>query len=390
MVFWRKKKKAEDQDKQNEQEQDKQVQPEQAAPVPESVPEEAEPESVAPLEPEAKETATPPVQPVEQVAEPVKNVEAAEPVEPLAEAQGSWLSRLGSGLSKSSNKLTQGLTDLVTKKKLDQDMLDELEDLLITADLGPKTAAKLVEEFGRERFGKDISEDEIKEALAAQITEILTPVAKPLEYPAPLSVVLVCGVNGVGKTTTIGKIAYELNVQESMPVMIAAGDTFRAAAIEQLEIWAQRAKCKLVRKDLGADAAAVAYEAYDQAKREGAKVLFIDTAGRLHNKSNLMAELEKIVRVLKKQDEALPHSTLLVLDATTGQNAVEQVRIFKEMVNITGLVVTKLDGSAKGGIVVSLADQFGLPIHMVGVGEQIGDLQPFNAGDFAKSLVGLK
>lgn len=312
---------------------------------------------------------------------------------PEAEEDGGWLTRLGRGLSKSSAKLTQGLTDLVTKRKLDQTMLDALEDLLITADLGPKTAARLVADFGKDRFGKDIAEEEIREALAAQITAILSPVALPLAFKKPEGggpfTVLVCGVNGVGKTTTIGKMAYDLHIRQKRPVMIAAGDTFRAAAIEQLEIWAQRAHCPLVKKDIGADAAAVAYESYEKAKREGADVLFIDTAGRLHNKSNLMAELEKIVRVLKKQDENLPHAVLLVLDATTGQNAFEQVRIFKDMVSVTGLIVTKLDGSAKGGVVVGLADQFGLPVHMVGIGEQIDDLRPFDARDFSRSLVGL-
>ncbi len=317
--------------------------------------------------------------------------EAASGKKPEAEeGTGGWLDRLSKGLSKSSAKFTQGLTDLVTKKKLDQDMLDELEELLITADLGPKTAARIVEEFGKDRFGKDISEDEIRQALAESIAAILRPVAQPVTFEgAKPFVTLVCGVNGVGKTTTIGKVAHELRTRQQRAVVLAAGDTFRAAAIEQLDIWAQRAGCSLLQKEIGADSAAVAYEAYEKAKTEGADVLLVDTAGRLHNKANLMAELEKIVRVLKKQDESLPHAVLLVLDATTGQNAVEQVRIFKEMLNVTGLIVTKLDGTAKGGIVVALADQFGLPIHMVGVGEQIGDLRPFDADDFARSLVGL-
>ncbi len=357
MVFWKKK-------KPETEKQEETVKTEQVAPVQETVTEQAPPEP----EPAPKEPSP----------------------EPIPEKQGNWFSKLSSGLSKSSGKITQGITDLVTKKKLDQVMLDELEDVLITADLGPKTAAHLVAEFGKDRFGKDISEDEIKEALAASVAGILAPVAKPVDFTGHKPfVVLVCGVNGVGKTTTIGKIAHDLNMTQKRSVLIAAGDTFRAAAIEQLDVWAQRAGCPILKKELGADAAAVAYEAYEKAKADGTEVLFIDTAGRLHNKSSLMAELEKIVRVLKKQDENLPHAVLLVLDATTGQNAVEQVRTFKEMVDVTGLVVTKLDGSAKGGIVVSLADQFGLPIHMVGVGEQIGDLRPFDADDFAKSLVGL-
>lgn len=309
------------------------------------------------------------------------------------EQKSGWFSRLSEGLSKSSGKLTQNIGDLITKRRLDQEMLDQLEDVLIMADLGPKTAAKIVAEFSRDRFGKDISDEEVRGALAGHIAEILEPVALPMNFDAPEEggplVILVCGVNGVGKTTTIGKIAKNLRDQTGKRVMLAAGDTFRAAAVEQLAIWADRAGATLVRKDVGADAAAVAFEAYERAKAEQADILMIDTAGRLHNKSNLMAELEKVIRVLKKQNENLPHAVLLVLDATTGQNAMEQVRVFKEIVNVTGLAVTKLDGSARGGIVVALADQYGLPIHFVGVGEGAGDLQPFSAPDYAQSLVGL-
>lgn len=307
--------------------------------------------------------------------------------------ESSWFSRLSKGLSKSTNKITQGLGDLITKKKLDQETLDDLEDILITADLGPVTAAKIVSEFGKDRFGKEVSEDEIKQVLAQSISDILKPVATPMifekrEDGKPM-VVLVSGVNGVGKTTTIGKIAHELHFKEGKKIMLAAGDTFRAAAVEQLKIWADRAESLFYGKDLGADAAAVAYEAYEQAVQDNVDILFIDTAGRLHNKANLMAELEKIVRVLKKKDESLPHEVLLILDSTTGQNAHDQLKTFKEMVNVTGLAVTKLDGSAKGGVVVSLADHFGMPICLIGVGENIGDLQPFDADEFAKSLVGL-
>jgi len=306
--------------------------------------------------------------------------------------EGGWLSRLTSGLSKSTKKMTQGITDLVTKKKLDEEALEELEDILIAADLGPQTAMKIVEDFSKTRFGKDIAEDEIKEALSEGITAILDPVAKPLEIKKPANgpfVILVCGVNGAGKTTTIGKLAYQLHYQQKYSVMMAAGDTFRAAAVEQLEIWAQRVGCKLLKKDVGADAASVAYEAYEQAKAENVDVLMIDTAGRLQNKKNLMEELQKVIRVLQKQDEALPHSCLLVLDATTGQNAFSQVETFKEMVDVSGLIVTKLDGSAKGGVLVGLADQFGLPVHAVGVGETIEDLQPFQAREYANALVGI-
>lgn len=376
-MFWRKKKdKTED--------AEAQALPQEAAEAPPVAP---EPQALlkpepAPIIPEATKAAPEP--------EPAP-LAASENTED--EKEGGWLTRLSQGLSKSSNKITQGLTDVLTKRKLDQDMLDELEDVLIMADLGPRTAAKIVEEFSRDRFGKDISEEEIKEALAETIAGILEPVAKPLTYSkendAGPFVVLMCGVNGAGKTTTIGKIAYDLHIKNGRSVAMAAGDTFRAAALEQLQVWADRARAPLIKKELGSDAASVAYEAYQQAQAKNSDVLLIDTAGRLQNKANLMDELQKIVRVLKKQNEALPHAVLLVLDATTGQNAFEQVRIFKEIVNVTGLIVTKLDGSAKGGVVVGLADQFGLPIHMVGVGEKIEDLQLFNPRDFARSLVGL-
>lgn len=306
--------------------------------------------------------------------------------------EGGWLSRLTSGLSKSTQKITTGISDLVTKKKLDQETLDGLEEVLIEADLGPKTAVKIIKEFSKDRFGKDIAEEEIQEALAETIATILEPVARPFEVKKPDDgpfVVLVCGVNGAGKTTTIGKLAHQLHYGERKSVMIAAGDTFRAAAVEQLEEWAKRSDSGFLAKDIGADAAAVAYEAYEKAKTEGRDVLFIDTAGRLHNKVNLMAELEKIIRVLKKQNENLPHTTLLVLDATTGQNAFAQLETFKDMIDITGLIVTKLDGSAKGGVLVGLADQFGVPVHSIGVGESIEDMQSFCAREYARSLMGL-
>lgn len=324
----------------------------------------------------------------------MEEIPAALPVEESGDRPGeTWVSRLGLGLSKSSSKLTQGLSDLLTKKKLDEEMLEGLEELLITADLGPKTAARVVADFSSGRFGKDISEEEVREALAASISKILSPVAKPLQIERPANggpfVILVCGVNGAGKTTTIGKLAYDWSKNKSKSVMLAAGDTFRAAAIEQLSVWATRAGCPIIKKDIGADAAAVAFESYQTAKEQGADILMIDTAGRLQNKSNLMAELEKIIRVLKKQDESLPHAVLLVLDATTGQNALSQVETFKAMVNVTGLIVTKLDGTAKGGVLVALADQFGLPVHAIGIGEKIADLSEFRAEDYAKGLVGL-
>jgi len=306
--------------------------------------------------------------------------------------EGGWLSRLTSGLAKSSSKITQGIGDLVSKKKLDQDTLEQLEDLLIEADLGPVTAAKIVESFSQDRFGKDISEEEVSGALAESISKILIPVAQPLVVQKPANgpyVILMCGVNGAGKTTTIGKLAHQLHFKQGLNVMMAAGDTFRAAATEQLSIWAERVGAKLIAKDVGADSAAVAFEAYRQATEQGADVLLIDTAGRLQNKTNLMEELQKIIRVLKKQNTDIPHATLLVLDATTGQNAFSQVGIFKEMVDVTGLIVTKLDGSAKGGVLVGLADQFQTPVHAIGVGESVEDMQPFCANEYAQSLVGI-
>jgi fused signal recognition particle receptor len=312
--------------------------------------------------------------------------------------EGGWLSRLTRGLSKSTSKLTTGISDLLTKSKLDQDALDRLEEILIEADLGPKTAAKVIAKFAEGRFGQDITEEEVREALATTIEDILKPVAKKLTFKKPNGgpmTILVCGVNGVGKTTTIGKLAQVFKFGQhghggGHSVMMAAGDTFRAAAVEQLEIWAKRTSCKLIKKDIGADAAAVAFEAWEEAKKDGTEILMIDTAGRLQNKKNLMAELEKIVRVLKKQDETIPHEVLLVLDSTTGQNAFSQVEVFKEMVNVTGLIVTKLDGSAKGGVLVGLADRFGIPVYAIGVGEGVEDMQPFNAREFARALVGLE
>jgi len=302
----------------------------------------------------------------------------------------TWVSRLGMGLAKSSAKLTQDIGDLLTKSTLDDASLEELEDILIQADLGPKTAARIIQDFSDKRFADNTGTLQVRETLAASMADILEPVAKPLEITSEKPfVVLVCGVNGVGKTTTIGKMAQFFTNEQNKSVMLAAGDTFRAAAVEQLGEWAKRAGAAFFAKEQNADAAAVAYEAYEKAKQENVDILFIDTAGRLHNKSNLMEELKKITRVLQKQNESLPHAVLLVLDATTGQNAYEQVRVFKEMIAVTGLVVTKLDGSAKGGVLVGLADQFGLPVHFIGIGEAAGDLRPFKANDYARSLMGL-
>lgn len=306
---------------------------------------------------------------------------------------GGWLSRLTLGLSKSSGKIGSGLADIFTKRKPDEETLSELEDLLIEADMGPHTAAMLVDKLRARKFDKDNTMVEVQNALADDISSILSKSTHRLNYESATNgpkTILICGVNGVGKTTTIGKLAYQIHYREHKKVMMAAGDTFRAAAIEQLQIWADRTKCPLVSSEIGSDAAALAFQAYERAVKEDIDVLMIDTAGRLHNKANLMAELEKIIRVLKKKDASIPHEVILVLDATTGQNAISQVETFKQLVNVTGLVVTKLDGSAKGGVVVALADKFGLPIFAVGVGEDIEDLQSFHAGEFAQSLVGLK
>ncbi len=300
-----------------------------------------------------------------------------------------FFSRLKEGLSRSTQKLAGGLASTFVKRKLDDAALDELEELLIAADMGPAVAAHIIGEFRRTRFGSDVTDTEVKQALATEIAAILEPAARPLVIDRTLRphVVLVVGVNGTGKTTTIGKLAQQYQREGLRPMMVA-GDTFRAAAVEQLQVWGQRTGATVVSGAANTDSAGLAFDGVARARAEGADVLLIDTAGRLHNKGALMQELQKLIRVLKKQDTTAPHSVLLVLDATTGQNAVEQVRVFKEMVAVTGLVVTKLDGSARGGIVVALADGFGLPVHAVGVGEQADDLRPFAAMDFARGLVG--
>ncbi len=261
--------------------------------------------------------------------------------------------------------------------------------MLVAADLGTAVAARIIGEFRRTRFGKEVTDDEVKQALAGEIAKILEPVARPLVLDRALKphVVLVVGVNGTGKTTTIGKMAQQYREQGIRAVLVA-GDTFRAAAVEQLQIWGERTGAPVIFGPPNADSAGLAFDALVRAQAEGADVLLIDTAGRLHNKAALMEELRKIIRVLRKKDETAPHSVLLVLDATTGQNAIQQVDVFKEMVAVTGLVVTKLDGSARGGIVVALAEEFGLPVNFVGVGERAGDLRPFDPGEFARGLVG--
>jgi fused signal recognition particle receptor len=302
----------------------------------------------------------------------------------------SFFTKLKTGLSRSAEKLGSGIAAAFTKRKLDDAALEELEDMLIAADLGPAVAARVIGNFRRTRFGKEVTDQEVREALAGEIAAVLAPVALPLEPDAAKKpfVILMTGVNGAGKTTTIGKLA-SLYRAQGLSVMLAAGDTFRAAAVEQLQIWGTRTGAAVVSAPANTDAASLAHEALTKARAAGADVLLIDTAGRLHNKTALMEELRKIIRVIRKIDPTAPHATLLTLDATTGQNAVSQVRIFKEMVDLTGLIVTKLDGSARGGIVVALADEFSLPVHAVGTGEQAGDLRPFDATEFARALVGL-
>ena len=305
--------------------------------------------------------------------------------------QPNWLNRLKSGLSKSTAKLTGGIAGVFTKRKLDDDALEELEEVLITADLGPATAAKLTASLAATRFNKEVSDEEVRTALADEIDKILEPVATPLAIDASHKphVVLVVGVNGSGKTTTIGKLAQHYR-EQGLSVTLGAGDTFRAAAVEQLMIWGDRTGCPVISGKQGGDAAGLAYDALQAAREQGADLLLIDTAGRLQNKTDLMAGLEKVSRVLKKLDEGAPHDCVLVLDASIGQNAHSQVKIFRDMVAVSGLVVTKLDGSAKGGVIVALAERFGLPVHAIGVGEGAEDLQPFNAKDYARDLMGLE
>lgn len=308
------------------------------------------------------------------------------PEEPREEKTG-LLNRLRKRLSRSADSISSGIANILTKRKLDEAALAELEDLLIQADIGVETATSLCEALARTRFGKEVDADEIRNALADEIERVLKPVQAPFMTHSDTKphVVLIVGVNGTGKTTTIGKLTAQLRTQ-GKTVMLAAGDTFRAAAIEQLRIWGERADAKVIATREGGDAASLAYDALEQAKSAGTDVLLIDSAGRLHNKAHLMDELRKIIRVLRKLDESAPHQVLLVLDATTGQNAINQVDAFRKVADVTGLIMTKLDGTAKGGILVALAARFGLPIHAIGVGEGIDDLQHFDAHNFAHAL----
>lgn len=304
-----------------------------------------------------------------------------------AEKKTSWFSRLKTGLGRTSSKLSDGITGLFTKSKLDADTLDDLEDLLIQADLGVETSMRITAALSQGRYQKGISADDVRQVLAAEVARVLEPVARPLEISAANKphVVLMVGVNGTGKTTTIGKLAQRY-AREGKKVMMAAGDTFRAAAIDQLKVWGQRSGATVVSRDVGADASGLAFDALKQAQTEGYDLLLVDTAGRLQNKQALMDELEKVIRVLQKLDPTAPHDVLLVLDATTGQNALNQVDVFRQRAGVTGLVLTKLDGTARGGIIVAIAERSGLPVHAIGVGEGIDDLQPFAAHAFAKAI----
>ena len=336
----------------------------------------------APPEPSAPAGKVTVARKVEQRAAPTKTPEPAPRL--------SWFQRLREGLSRSSKELSSNIAGVFTKRKLDEDTLQDLEDVLIRADLGMETAIRVTDALSSGRYGRDVSDAEVRAIMAEEVEKVLTPVALPLELDLSHKphVVLVVGVNGTGKTTTIGKLAAKLT-EGGLKVMLAAGDTFRAAAIEQLKIWGERTGAPVVASKIGADAAGLAYEAFEKARAEGADVLIIDTAGRLQNKAELMAELEKIVRVLGKLDPEAPHTVLQTVDATTGQNALNQVEIFRNVAGVNGLVMTKLDGTARGGILVAIAAKYKLPVYFIGVGEQVDDLEPFSAGDFAKAIAGV-
>ncbi|MEX0954283.1 MAG: signal recognition particle-docking protein FtsY [Rhizobiaceae bacterium] len=353
----------------------------------------AEPEKAEP-EPAAPEPAAPP----KDGGTPAGKVTVAKSVERAAEAapapeteqpKSSWLQRLRSGLSRSSKELSTSISGVFTKRKLDEATLEELEDVLIRADLGAETAMRIADTLSASRYGRDVSDQEVRSVMATEIEKVLSPVAQALELDLSHKphVILVVGVNGTGKTTTIGKLAAKL-AGGGLSVTLAAGDTFRAAAIEQLKIWGERTNSPVVASKLGADAAGLAWDAYEQAKQAGSDVLIIDTAGRLQNKTELMSELEKIVRVLGKHDPQAPHTVLLTVDATTGQNALNQVEIFRNVAGVNGIVMTKLDGTARGGILVAIAAKHKLPVYFIGVGEQVDDLEPFSAHDFAAAIAG--
>jgi len=305
-------------------------------------------------------------------------------------SDASWFDRLNAGFRKTSEKLGDNLTGLFTKSFLDEATLDEIEEALIASDLGPATAAKIRRRLAGERFERGLSEEAVREIVAQEVEKILAPVAKPLEisaFPRP-QVILIVGVNGSGKTTTIAKLAH-LFLEEDYGVLLAAGDTFRAAAIEQLKIWADRIGVPVIAGPEGGDSSAIVFDGVKKATAEGIDTLVVDTAGRLQNKKGLMDELAKIRRVLGRLNPAAPHDVVLVLDATTGQNALSQIEVFKEVAGVTGLIMTKLDGTARGGVLVAAAEQFGLPIHAIGIGEGLDDLRPFDARDAARAIAGL-
>ena len=302
---------------------------------------------------------------------------------------GSWWKRLSGGLKRTSSALSTAISDLVSKRRLDAATLEDLESELIRADLGPEIAARMAAALSEGRYEKGIAPDEVKTVLAGEVEKVMVEVAKPLEVTARPFVILVAGVNGSGKTTTIGKLAARFR-NEGKSVMLVAGDTFRAAAIDQLKIWATRTGASVIAREPGADPAGLAFDAIASAKAEGVDIVLVDTAGRLQNRAELMSELEKIVRVMRKVEPTAPHAVLLVLDATVGQNALSQVEIFGKIAGVTGLVMTKLDGTARGGILVAIAAKFKLPVHFIGVGEGVDDLAPFSARDFAHAIVGLE
>ena len=362
---------------------------EEAKPAPVEPESEAAPESVAELSP-VTEASLEAFRPEPQPEVPSAPGESA-PVPSPSPPKMSWWVRLRHGLARSSSSIAQGVADIFTKKKLSADMLEDLEDVLVRADLGVAAATRIAALVGKGRYDKQIAPEEVRAILAEEVERVLTPVARPLEIEAGKRpfVILVVGVNGSGKTTTIGKLTAKFSA-EGKKLMLAAGDTFRAAAIEKLKIWGGRMEVPVIAREAGADAAGLAFDAIKAAQEQNVDVLMMDTAGRLQNRAELMAELEKIVRVMKKIDPEAPHAVLLVLDATVGQNALSQVEIFGKTAGVTGLVMTKLDGTARGGILVAIADKFQLPVHFIGVGEQADDLEPFAARDFARAIAGFE
>ncbi len=372
----------------------KKPEPKKVAPPPKPVPQ----KKIEIEAPQSKIEIVVPPPVVEKAPEPVAPTPVIEPVAPepapvptlVVEERKGWLSRLTKGLSKSSKSITSSITSIFTKRKLDASTLEELEDVLIQADLGVAVSERIIKAVSAGRYDKEIEPEEVKRILAEEVAKVLKPVEMPFNFGSEKPfVILVVGVNGAGKTTTIGKLG-AIATGEGFKVMFAACDTFRAAAIEQLTIWGERVGAKTLSRPTGSDSSGLAYDAMQTAREDGTDILFIDTAGRLQNKAYLMDELDKIVRVVKKQDETAPHAVLLILDATTGQNAISQADIFTKVAGVTGLIMTKLDGTARGGILVAIAEKFAIPIHAIGVGETIDDLQPFDADAFASAISGLE